>query len=122
MVSKAFVIENPSFRASRMLWRETSIESKGSLAAGFIYSKNTMDGLQEKTSGLISKYGYSVFGGGFVMLFISAPAHALGYTAAGFWFLVLANWVTLTVYFMEKRKSERRQQEINRYRKNGVNI
>jgi hypothetical protein len=65
-------------------------------------------------------YGYSIASGAFSTFFVSAFAHGLGYNKYGFWFLVLANWFAFTIYFLERGKAEKRQQEINRYRKNGI--
>lgn len=56
----------------------------------------------------------------FAFVFIISFATGLGFNAAGFLFLAFTNLLLLIFYFAEKDKAEKRQREINRYRKNGV--
>jgi len=77
-----------------------------------------MNLLKGKFYGFSIKYGWAVFWGGFMIMFISAFAHGLGYNVIGFWFLVVTNWIALSLYILEKGKADKRQREINRYLKN----
>lgn len=77
---------------------------------------------KEKLYSFFKKNSGSVFGGGFYMLLIIAFAHGLGYNAISFWFLAITNWIAFSLYISERRKADKRQQEINRYRKNGIKI
>ena len=77
-----------------------------------------MNLLKEKFYYFFREHSRSVLGGGFLMMFISAFAHGLGYNAIGFWFLVATNWVALSLYLLEREKADKRQREIDRYIKN----